>query len=120
MSRQPRALLRLLIAICAAYALWTPAIFWLGRHFPFTRDDWKRAAAVHVPASILITSAHLVLVAIWRYFLQGLRGGDGGAFSGEETTVFGLESGETIRRRWTWVGTRSSNLHLSNAPASAP
>ncbi len=120
MSRQPRALLKLLIAICAAYALfaslvsvgftavyglsrwslkpdstaifpylvlinlvmwvgyalWTPAIFWLGRHFPFTRDDWKRAAAVHVPASILITSAHLMLVGTWRYFLQGVRGGD--------------------------------------------
>jgi two-component system, LytTR family, sensor kinase len=120
MSREPRALWRLLIAICAVYAvfaslvsvsftalyglsrwtlkpdsiaifpylllinlvmwvgyaLWTPAIFWLGRRFRFTRGDWKRAVLVHVPASILITSSHLVLVATWRYFLQGVRGGD--------------------------------------------
>ena len=58
------------------YALWTPVIFWLGRRFPFDRRGWKRAAAVHVPASIVITSLHLLLVATWRYYLQGVRGGD--------------------------------------------
>jgi signal transduction histidine kinase len=64
------------LVVWVGYALWTPAIFWLGRHFPFDRDRWKRAMAVHVPASILITSSHLVLVGTWRYFLQGVRGGD--------------------------------------------
>ena len=36
----------------------------------------EAAAAVHVPASIVITSLHLLLVATWRYYLQGVRGGD--------------------------------------------
>jgi two-component system LytT family sensor kinase len=56
--------------------LWTPAIFWLGRRFRFDRDGWKSAVAVHVPASLLITSAHLTLVAGLRFYLQGVRGGN--------------------------------------------
>ena len=58
------------------YALWMPAIFWLGRRFPFDRQRWKHALAVHVPASIAITSLHLLMVATWRWYLQGVRGGD--------------------------------------------
>lgn len=59
----------------AGYALWTPAIFWLGRRFPFERQGWQRALAIHVPASLVITTVHLVLVATWRFYLQGVRGG---------------------------------------------
>ena len=63
------------LALWTGYALWTPAIFWLGRHFRFDRRDWKRAIAVHVPASFLITATHLAFVGLLRYYLQGLRGG---------------------------------------------
>src|SRR5688572_140853 len=63
------------LAMWTGYALWTPAIFWLGRRFNFDRHGWKLAAAVHVPASLLITAAHLTFVALLRYYLQGLRGG---------------------------------------------
>lgn len=120
MSREPRALWLILIAICAAYAvfasvvsvgytavyglsrwslkpdttaifpflvlinlamwvgyaLWVPVIFWLGRRFRFDRHGWKRALTVHAPASLVITSVHLALVGVWRYYLQGVRGGD--------------------------------------------
>lgn len=58
------------------YMLWTPAIFWLGRRFRFDRQHWLVALAVHVPASLIMTSLHLALVGVFRYFLQGLRGGD--------------------------------------------
>jgi two-component system LytT family sensor kinase len=64
------------LVVWVGYALWTPLIFWLGRRFRFDRDGWKRAVIVHVPASILVTLLHVVLVATWRYFLQGMRGGD--------------------------------------------
>jgi signal transduction histidine kinase len=63
------------LAMWTGYALWTPAIFWLGRNFRFDRRGWKTAIAIHVPASLLITATHLTFVALLRYFLQGLRGG---------------------------------------------
>jgi two-component system, LytTR family, sensor kinase len=63
------------LAMWTGYALWTPAIFWLGRRFRFDRDGWKTAIAVHVPASVLITAVHLALVGTLRYYLQTLRGG---------------------------------------------
>jgi len=62
------------LAMWTGYALWTPAIFWLGRRFRFDRRGWKSAAAVHVPASLLITATHLTMVALLRFYLQGLRG----------------------------------------------
>jgi signal transduction histidine kinase len=58
------------------YALWTPAIFWLGRRFRFDRQGWKIALAVHAPASLVITSVHMVIVGTMRFYLQGMRGGD--------------------------------------------
>lgn len=58
------------------YALWIPAIFWLGRRFRFDRQGWMRALVVHAPASLLITTVHLVLVGVCRYYLQGMRGGN--------------------------------------------
>jgi two-component system LytT family sensor kinase len=64
------------LVVWVGYALWIPLIFWLGRRFPFDRQGWKRAAAVHLPASLVITSLHLLMVATWRFYLQGVRGGD--------------------------------------------
>ena len=64
------------LALWVGYALWVPVVFWLGRRFRFDRHGWKRALAVHGPASLLITSVHLALVGVWRYYLQGVRGGD--------------------------------------------
>src|SRR5688572_11605706 len=58
------------------YAMWIPAIFWLGRRFRFDRQGWWRALLVHGPASLVITSVHLAFVGITRWFLQGVRGGD--------------------------------------------
>src|SRR5262245_10180314 len=64
------------LVMWVGFALWTPVIFRLGRRFPFDRQSWKSALAIHVPASILITAAHLAIVATVRYYLQGVRGGD--------------------------------------------
>ena len=63
------------LAMWTGYALWAPAIFWLGRRFRFDRRGWRSAIAVHVPASFLITALHLAFVGTLRFYLQGLRGG---------------------------------------------
>lgn len=63
------------LAMWTGYALWTPAIFWLGRRFYFDRRGWKKAIAIHVPASLMITAIHLALVGALRWYLQTLRGG---------------------------------------------
>ena len=64
------------LVVWVGFAMWTPVIFWLGRRFRFDAHGWKTALAIHLPASLVITSVHLTLVASWRYYLQGLRGGD--------------------------------------------
>jgi two-component system, LytTR family, sensor kinase len=64
------------LVVWVGYAMATPAIFWLGRRFRFDRHGWKRALAVHAPASLLFTSLHLLIVATARFYLQGVRGGD--------------------------------------------
>jgi signal transduction histidine kinase len=64
------------LAVWVGYALWMPLIFRLGRQFRFDRQGWKTALAVHVPASLVITLLHLALVGTWRWYLQGVRGGD--------------------------------------------
>jgi two-component system LytT family sensor kinase len=64
------------LVMWVGFALWAPLIFKLGRRFRFDRQGWKRAVAVHVPASIVITATHLAIVGTWRYYLQGVRGGD--------------------------------------------
>jgi anti-sigma regulatory factor (Ser/Thr protein kinase) len=63
------------LAMWVGYALWTPAIFWLGRRLRFDRRGWQRALAVHVPASLFISLTHLALVGALRFYLQTLRGG---------------------------------------------
>jgi two-component system LytT family sensor kinase len=63
------------LAMWTGYALWTPAIFWLGRRFRFDRRGWKTAVTVHVPASLLISAIHLALVGGLRFYLQTMRGG---------------------------------------------
>ncbi len=63
------------LVVWVGYAMATPAIFWLGRRFRFDRHGWKRALAVHAPASLLFTSLHLLIVATARFYLQGVRGG---------------------------------------------
>ena len=147
MSREPRALWLILIAICAAYAvfasvvsvgytgifglsrwsqkpdttaifpflvlinlvtwvgyaLWIPLIFWLGRRFRFGRDGWKEALAVHGPASLVITTVHLMMVGGCRYYLQGVRGGSPELFT-TLLDAFFRSFDQTLPLYWTTIG----------------
>ena len=64
------------LVVWVGYAMLMPVVFWLGRRFRFDRRGWQQALLVHVPASLVITTLHLVLVGTWRWYLQGVRGGD--------------------------------------------
>lgn len=58
---------------------WAPfalAIFALARRYRFARQTWRSALLVHLPASLLVTCAHIVLVATGRFALQTLWGVD--------------------------------------------
>lgn len=45
-------------------------VFWLGRHVRLDRRRWAGALAVHVPASLVVTTLHLTGVATMRVALQ--------------------------------------------------
>jgi two-component system, LytTR family, sensor kinase len=49
-----------------AWALLAPLVLWLARTYRFERGKWVRALAVHVPAVIVITFAHAMLLGAGR------------------------------------------------------
>jgi hypothetical protein len=46
-----------------AWAILTPPILFVTRRFPFNRNDWLRALAAHIPASVLFSVAALAIFA---------------------------------------------------------
>ena len=46
-----------------AWAPFTPVVLWLSRRFPFGRRTWTHAAAVHLPASLVVTVIKIVASA---------------------------------------------------------
>jgi two-component system LytT family sensor kinase len=104
------------LAMWTGYALWTPAIFWLGRRFNFDRRGWKLAIAVHVPASLLITAGHLTFVALLRYYLQGLRGGTPD-LSTTISDAFFRTVDQVLPVYWALIGLQQSNHYYRQARA---
>ncbi len=104
------------LAMWTGYALWTPAIFWLGRRFNFDRRGWKLAIAVHVPASLLITAGHLTFVALLRYYLQGLRGGTPD-LSTTISDAFFRTVDQVLPVYWALIGLQKSNHYYRQARA---
>jgi two-component system, LytTR family, sensor kinase len=64
------------VVIWTGWALFTPLVFELARRFRFDRKGWRRALLVHVPGSVLVTSAHITLAASGRVALQTMSGID--------------------------------------------
>lgn len=65
------------LVVWGGWAPLAPIAFLLGRRFRFDRHGWRRAIAVHVPASLIVTSLHLVMTGSARYLLQRWIGIDG-------------------------------------------
>jgi sensor histidine kinase YesM len=43
------------------WALVTPGVLWLGRRFPFTRGNWLRRTALHLPLSVGVSIVQLAI-----------------------------------------------------------
>jgi two-component system LytT family sensor kinase len=69
-------LLSVNLVVWVGWMLFAPAVFWFGRRFPIDRIGWRRAVAVHVPAAVLLTILHLMVVGTYRFALQWSRGVD--------------------------------------------
>jgi sensor histidine kinase YesM len=52
------------------WALLTPFVLWLGHRFPITRRNWVRRIGVHLPISVAISFAQLLLESIILYHLH--------------------------------------------------
>ena len=48
------------------WALLAPVVLWVARRFPLERDTWKRSAAVHIVAVLVLIFVHVALVE-WVY-----------------------------------------------------
>ena len=64
------------LVLWGGWAVFAPAIIWLGRRVPLERAHWRRALAIHAPASLLVTTGHLVWVGSGRFLLQRAFGAD--------------------------------------------
>jgi two-component system LytT family sensor kinase len=62
------------LAIWCGWGLLAIVVFRLGRRVRFDRAHWPRALAFHAVAAIVVTTAHVVLVATVRVSLQSLWG----------------------------------------------
>jgi two-component system, LytTR family, sensor kinase len=69
-SAHPLYIISMNVVLWTSWAAFAPLIFSLARRFRFDRQHWRRALLWHMPASLMITSAHIVLGATARYLLQ--------------------------------------------------
>jgi two-component system, LytTR family, sensor kinase len=74
----PLSLLILNYAYWYLWALFAPAVIWLAQHFRFERQGLLRALAVHLPAVVLFSLAHIALLQgmFWWLAVTGGRGFD--------------------------------------------
>ena len=63
-------LLALNLIVWVGWSLLAMVVFALGRRVNIARDGWRRALPFHAVASVVVTTAHLVLGATGRYALQ--------------------------------------------------
>lgn len=64
------------LLLWGGWVMFAPVIIWLARRVRFERGRWRRAFAIHAPASLLITSGHLLWVGSGRFVLQRAFGVD--------------------------------------------
>jgi two-component system LytT family sensor kinase len=62
------------LVVWCGWTLFAPVVFALARRHRFARHSWQRALLVHLPASLAVTSGHIVFVATGRLALQTLWG----------------------------------------------
>lgn len=70
------ALLSINLVVWGSWCLLAAVVFALGRRVRFDREGWWKTLAFHAVASILITTAHIVITSTGRVWLQEWWGGD--------------------------------------------
>ena len=73
-SAHPSYILLMNVLLWTSWAAFAPLVFQLARWFRFDRDHWRPAMVFHLPASLIVTSTHIVVVASARYALQNAWG----------------------------------------------
>ena len=73
-SADPVYIVAMNLVLWTSWAAFAPLIFVLARRFRFDRQRWRRAFLFHLPASLIVTSAHIALSASARYALQSAWG----------------------------------------------
>ena len=58
------------LVVWCGWLLFAPIVFALARRYRFARHTWQRALLVHLPASLAVTTGHIVFVATGRLLLQ--------------------------------------------------
>ena len=71
-----RSLVVLNVAYWYAWAAFTPSIVWLSQRFRFERQGLLRALAVHLPAVLLYSLAHIAAMQTAQWWLVTTQGGD--------------------------------------------
>ncbi|HUE85700.1 MAG TPA: histidine kinase [Vicinamibacterales bacterium] len=69
-SAHPLYIISMNVLLWTSWAAFAPLIFELARRFRFDRQHWRHALILHLPASLVITAAHILVVATARYLLQ--------------------------------------------------
>jgi len=73
LSREPTPWQHYLISWLVGVYLWallTPFILWLGRRFPIERRNWARRISIHLPVSVAISFAQLLVESVILYHLH--------------------------------------------------
>lgn len=104
MNHSPWRVFSWAILTWSTWALLTPLIVWLGRHYSFVEKSWKRTLLVHIPAFIAISAVHSAVataitlsikpfdnmgtspMTFWPRFLSRLQG----AFAGDLLVYAGV------------------------------
>ena len=69
--KQPfHILLALNVTYWYAWAVLVPGMLWMARRYPFGRDTWKRAAAMHAGGVVVFTLAHAALAVTCRVLIM--------------------------------------------------
>jgi signal transduction histidine kinase len=71
---QWRSLVLLNVTYWYVWALFTPIIVWLAQHFRFERQGLVRAIAVHVPAVVTFSLAHIAALQGMQWWLASAEG----------------------------------------------
>jgi len=108
-------LLALNLGYWYSWACLTPAVLWLARVFPFERDTWKSAFAVHLPGVFVATTAHIALTVASQMVIVWVAGQEQRSWRLEAQRMFFNNFDWEMMTYWTIVGLSHALRYHSEA-----